>query len=331
MPADEAVPVTAPCKICKEDVTFKVRRAWIKGCKNYPYEHQYIHRNQLEPEKPEHCLTVYIDQDYRVRDHFTSPNVTVARREAARIDPLVRMTERQALCAVYAETLRARLHERLTRGPASEEDLLEELEGEEGFELGKFNWLVTPLLKAGLVKTGWSEDLGGRRVECFFLVEDFLALRVPSAIPGKLVAPFAKVKTWEELRLAASAEVRGRLLAADGSAREAEVWAETDLCLSLLADPEVSGALEALERGPAPRGRGEFSEAVGEKVEGALIATRAKGRGGEAWLPLLEVKVKRFVPEYMLPRLVNLLRAGEISRAMYDAHLGLLYEAAGKG
>lgn len=307
------------CSECKKNVELKVSKTLAQNRDYYPFEYINVHGD------PEHALMIFLDAHLTVRDVMVYLDVALAKRKQREISQLVRMSEEEALLSIYQDPLRLKIFQLLTEGPMSEYELIEELEKEPNFEEKNFNTLILPLIKSELLITKWINETF---FECYFLIKDFMAIRIPFEIPEDKFSQqlVNKSKTLYDHYLNARNEFfkdfGQRMLNNNDERIE-----ETKFCLEILSELKIVKALRALREGP--KSLKALLELTDKKVIKKLvdqnIVFEAKNKDKTFYFLMADLKVIKFTPKYLVSTISEKYQKRNITFEMANTHLDLLY------
>ncbi|MFX0102013.1 MAG: hypothetical protein ACFFCS_20780, partial [Candidatus Hodarchaeota archaeon] len=152
--------IMAECTACDKMVAVNVPADAAEGKDYYPFEYIDIHGD------PEHALMLFLDRNLNLRDSMVYTNLRIAKEKGKEFQKLTRMTENEALAAIYEDPLRLKVFLLLTEGPKKTDDIIDALKKEKDFKESDFNFLILPLIKIGMVKSSWLKETFS---ECYFL------------------------------------------------------------------------------------------------------------------------------------------------------------------
>ncbi len=310
------------CSYCKQRIEIEVSEDIVKDREYYPFEYINVHGS------PEHALMLFLDQNLSVRDTMVYDDLNIAKQQKEEFASITRMSEIDAFASIYSDQLRLKLFNILMEGPITEDLLLEKLEKEKDFEVQKFNLLILPFRKTGLLTTSY---LFETFFECYFLINDFIVLRSPSQITINSISEENKFSPYVDLYLNKIKEVFNeyyiKFLSNHGKQLE-----EIKLGLQLLTNDDLERVIRALRHGPKPRR--ELSELVNPEQIQELIDNNIVmklGTNDDAYYALIcDIKVEKFTPKYLLNAISTKLKNKEISLEMAKKHLELLNKSVSK-
>ena len=307
------------CSDCRKNIHIEVPYNLADNRDYYPFEYINIHGS------PEHALMIFFDAHLSIRDAMVYQDIAFAKKQEKEFTNLVRMSENEALLSIYSDQLRLKLYKLLINGPMTEEGLIQDLSEEIAFQDQNFNTLILPLIKSGLVRVRWISETF---FECYFLMKDFLALRVPFKNPirensennfNKSINVLFSKKQSKFFQ-----EYRRKLL----TNKEAQIE-ETKNCLEILTNSDYFRIIRALRLGT--KTLDELLESVELKAIKDLvyknIIFEAKDKLTTYYTLICDIKVSKFIPTYMLNTITQKYKNREISYEMAKTHLDLLYES----
>jgi hypothetical protein len=311
--------IVVDCSYCKDRIEIEVPVDIVKNREYYPFEYINVHGS------PEHALMLFLDQHLTVRDTMVYDDLNIAKQQKAEFASITRMSEIDAFASIYSDPLRSKLFEILMGGPITEDVLLEKLEEEEDFEVQKFNLLVLPLRKTGLLTTSY---LFETFFECYFLINDFLILRIPSQINLNSISKDIRFSPFIDSYINKVNEVFNDYYLKFLSNKEKQLE-EIKLGLEILTNDDLEKVIRVLRNGP--HSSKELSELVNidplqELIDNNIVMKL--GSNGETYYALLsDIKVEKFTPKYLLNAISTKLKNQEISLEMAKKHLELLNKA----
>ena len=311
--------VYTECGACKGTVQILIPTDIAEGHDHYPFEYIDLHGS------PEHALMLFLDRNLQVRGTKVYADLKVARKEGKQYESLNRMSDVEILALIYNDPIRFKIFTALTEGPKTDADLIKILKNENGFQENAFSMLIMPFIRADIVKVSW---LRGNSLECYYLVRDFLAIRIPAILVTKKIL---KSKDFKEIRgmyLSQQKEVlssyKGEMLS--GLAVKNR---ETRLALKYLNEMDYRKTFRELRYEPLARKKA--LELLDEHIVDELVLNKFLAElkvNGEIYYALLcDVKIEKFEPKYIIPSIVNQVNNKEITREMALTHLDLLLEA----
>jgi hypothetical protein len=184
---------------------------------------------------------------------------------------------------------------------------------------------VLPLRKTGLLTTSYLYETF---FESFFLIKDFLVIRVPSQITTKRISKDNKLKPYADAYKSRRNEVFREYYKMYLSNKEKQNEI-IKLDLKILADRDLEKIIRELRNGP------QSSEKLSELAKSELIEKLINynivmklGAKGETYYALLaDIKVEKFAPKYLLNAISTKLKYKEISLEIATKHLELLFKS----
>ncbi len=314
--------LTVDCSICKKRIEIEVSVDIAKNREYYPFEYINVHGS------PEHALMIFLDQNLSVRDVMAYQDLNIAKQQKEEFASIVRMSETEAFVSIYTDPLRLKLLMILTEGPLTEEELFEKLEKEKDFQLQKFNLLILPFRKTGLISTSYLYETF---YECYFLIKDFLALRIPSKINIDTMSNDVKFKPYAQSYLKKVDEIFNEYRKNILLDKEKQLKEIND-SLEIIINNEFEKILRILRVNP--QSRKQLLASVDMKYINELIKKNMvfefKIDGDYYYSLLYDVKIRKFTPKYLLKAISDKLKKKEISSEMAKKHLDLLYESERK-
>ena len=320
--------VYANCSICKSQLTIELSTDIAKDREFYPFEYINIHGN------PEHALMLFLDQNLAIRESIAYKDLSIAQKKKIQYQTLINMPEIDALAAIYDDALCLRLYTWLTNGPYTEEGLVEQLKKENSiyatfFDVEeKFNSLIMPLIRTGLVKTSWLE---GGSTQCYFLVKDFIALRTSLKYIAETLSSQPEFKSFMHSYFEALNESMRKyrqIFSSDGNAKANEIH----LCLKLRSTLKYLKIFNLLHNGPQTSE--QLSEIADKEELQDLIdkgfIMKLKTKAETYYILLNDIRIKKFTPQYLINPIAKRLVNKEITREMALKHLEFLYESENK-
>ena len=311
--------IYANCSMCRASIAIEVPEDIAKNREIYPFEYIDIHGD------PEHALMLFLDQNLSVRDSIVYKDLKIAQQKGKQFQKLIRMSEIDALAAIYMEPLRLQIFKILTEGPQLEEDLLDLLKNDENFREEEFNMLMLPLIKTELVKSSWLKE---SFQVCYFLIKDFSVFRVPSKIVSKIVAEDKKFKPYNEVYKKKVNEVLLHFKQKFLSSKESQIE-EIRLCLELRSTLKYMELL--FELGKGPQTLEHLSEFIDNGTLRELIekdfVMELNTKTDTYYVLLTDIKIKKFTPKYLVNAIANKLNNDEITHETAMKQLEFLYES----
>jgi len=314
--------ITVNCEICEKKISVEIDPSIVKEKDYFPFEYIHIHG------KPEHAVMLFIDKNLVCRDTVVYRDLAIAKKQKEEFKSLVRMSELDTLMSIYSDPIRLRVFDLLRREPMLEEDLIEALKEDPSFAEQNFNMLMLPFEKTGIVKSSWLSDSFS---ECYFIVRDFVAMRVPSDIAINNVT--AAIQDYEfynqyvESITEMFSNYRKRFMSSEAN-RVKEILD----CFNILKDQKKMAAIKSLQARPK-----ELKELKGVATKSYLnslirdgLVTELKYKKRAFYALMCDVKVRIFAPRYIVSNLINGLKEKSISRDIAMKHFNLLYEVDAK-
>ena len=205
----------------------------------------------------------------------------------------------------------------------TEEGLIQDLSKEITFQDHNFNTLVLPLIKSGLVRVRWISETF---FECYFLIKDFLALRVPFKNPENSEKSDKKSINglYSKKQDKFFQEYRRKIL----TNKEVQIE-ETKNCLEIVTNSDYFRIIRELRMGT--KTLEELLEFVELKAIKDLvyknIIFEAKDKLTTYYTLISDIKVRKFTPTYLLNKISQKYKNRAISYEMAKTHLDLLYES----
>jgi hypothetical protein len=290
-----------------------------KNRKYYPFEYIDIHGD------PEHALMLFLDQNLALRDTVAYSDLRIVSKRKSEYESVLKMSELDSLAAIYRDPLRYQLFKRLTEGPCTEEELIEDLKKNEGFVEEDLNMLMLPLIRIGLVKTGWLQttfQMG------YFLVRDFCVLRTPAKVVMRIFKEVEEYKPFKDLYFQRTKEVLAKYKT-DYLSNPNNQTQETRLCLDIRSQLKYLTIYNALWGGPVSKDElsPELDQtALKELIEKEFI-TEIKTKSDTFYALTTNIKVKKFIPKYLINQIAQKLEKNEISQEMALQHINYLSDA----
>jgi hypothetical protein len=311
--------IYATCPLCQnKTITIEVNENLAENQEYYPFEYLNIHGD------PPHALMLFLDKNFSVRDTMPYEDIDIAKAQKKEFSSMVRMSEVDTLASIYNEPLRLKILQLLTEGGATENEIIEFLSNQPKFDPQQFNVLILPFIKAKLVETSW---LQVSRYQCFYLVKDFIALKVPSKLTEKAFKEDSKFKRYYDSYIKKREEVFKNYKSRFFSNEMSRII-EIQICFNILTNYEHEKIIRRLRFGPLEKE--ELLKEAKKKDIHDLIEKKViwgfEVKGTKYLALLSNIVIKRFTPKYLLDVIPQKLENDEISLEMAETHLDLLYE-----
>jgi hypothetical protein len=308
------------CQICKKNVQIMIPADLAQTKAFFPFPYIDIHGD------PEHALMMFLDANLSVRNSTAFMDLKIAKEKGNEFAALNKMTETEAFLSIYSNPTRFQLYSLLLEGPSTENALLEALKKDESFNEANFSFLTIPLIKTGIVKSGWLKE---NFQECYYLTQDFLILRVPHRITFKAFQkdPLFSSASEEYFKLYTKTftEYKHNYLS---SLIDRKMLIQQDI--KLLTSPASRKIVHELYSGPKLKCevlRSNDVQALDDLVKKNVIVEFSLNNTQYEAL-LYDAKVVKFFPEQMIRNIHNKLQEKEITIEMARTHLGMLFEAS---
>ena len=185
--------------------------------------------------------------------------------------------------------------------------------------------LILPLIKTGLVKTMWLQDTFQMG---YFLINDFSVFRTSSKMTSNTFLRDNQFKPYSQIYFNHLNEVIKKYAQNFISSADFKLK-ETHICLQFRSTLKYLKIFNLLRNGP--RSSEEIlkiadKSAIEELFENDFI-TLIRTKTDEYYALLFEIRLKKFVPKYLLYIITQKLAKNEITKEMAFKHLDFLYHA----
>jgi hypothetical protein len=305
------------CSFCNSQIELEIPVELAQNREYYPFEYIDIHGS------PQHALMLFLDKHLALRDTMVYTDLSTAKSHVKEFAALVRMSEDEALASIYTDPLRFKILKTLSNGPKIEEELIDILREEKNFHIQNFNTLMIPFIKMGLVKTGW---LHNTFYECYFLVQDFLIIRIPAKTIINIVLILYDLNLTSDryfIELEKTFQEYQQLYTSNMDNRMEEI----KFYFELLNNKEYTGLMGILRKdivSPEKINSEEHRKILQELIDRNFV-TEFEANNKKYYALLCDIKIKKFTPNYLLTNISKKLENKEISQEMALKHLDLLY------
>ncbi|MBN2156850.1 MAG: hypothetical protein JW776_12475 [Candidatus Lokiarchaeota archaeon] len=312
--------ISAFCNICDKQVEVIVPADLAEDRESYPFGYVDVHGD------PQHALMLFLDYHLNVRDARSYSDVKIAREKNREIQVLNRMTELEALNAIYNDPLRYEIYKNLRNGPLKDDELFKIMSEMQDFSQAEFNLLLIPLIRAGLIQFNFLKNTFH---EVYYLVGDFIVFRIPSKLTDKYLSTNEKflqyhseykksVKQFLTIYKTRVTDDPGFLLR------------EMQMGMSILSDFKYQKLFYELRKKPLTMEQIlEFAE---EEIVNKLLSNRylrkIETKPEPHYVIFTDVKLKRFIPKYLVNIVMDKMERKQINQEIAITQLDHLYNAS---
>jgi hypothetical protein len=307
------------CPLCQnKTITIEVKEDLAENQEYYPFEYLNIHGD------PPHALMLFLDRNLSVRDSMPYDDIDIAKAQKKEFSSMVRMSEVDTLASIYNEPLRLKILKLLTKGGVTENEIIEFLSKQPKFDPQQFNVLILPFIKAELVETSW---LQVSRYQCYYLVKDFIALKVPSKLTEKAFKEDSKFRRSYDSYIKKREEIFKNYKSRFFSNEMSRII-EIQICFNILTNYEYEKIIRRIRFGPIKKEellKDAKKEDIQDLIEKKIIWD-FEVKGTNYCALLCDIVIKKFTPKYLLDIIPQKLKNEETSLEMAKTHLDFLYE-----
>lgn len=314
--------ISAFCSICDKQIDVVVPADLAEDRESYPFGYVDVHQSEGHPQ---HALMLFLDYHLNVRDAKAYSDIKIAKEKNREIQVLNRMTEIEALNAIYNDPLRYEIYKNLRNGPLKDDELFKIMREMQDFSQAEFNLLLIPLIRAGLIEFSFMKNSFH---EVYFLTGDFIVFRIPSRLTmnylekeenftqhyGEYTKAVKQFLTMYKTRIT---DDPGFLLR------------EMQMGMSILSDFKYQKVYYELRKKPLTKA--ELIEIADEEIIDKLVSNRylrkLDTKPEPYYVIFTDVKLKRFIPKYLINVIKDKLERQQISMEIAQTQLQYLYDS----
>ena len=311
--------ISAFCNICNKQVDVIVPADLAEDRDSYPFGYVDVHGD------PQHALMLFLDYQLNVRDARAYSDVKIAKEKNREIQVLNKMTEIEALNAIYNDPLRYEIYKNLREGPLKDDELFKIMSEMQNFSEAEFNLLLIPLIRAGLIKFNFMKNSFH---EVYYLTGDFIVFRIPSKLTEKYLSTDEK---FLEFHGEYTKSVRQFLTMYKTRITDDPgfLLREMQMGMNILSDFKYQKLYYELRKKPLTMT--ELREFADEVVIEQLVSNRylrkLETKPEPHYVIFTDVKLKRFIPKYLVNIVTDKLERKQITKEIAETQLEYLYNS----
>jgi hypothetical protein len=311
--------IAAFCSICDKQVDVVVPADLAEERESYPFGYVDVHG------EPQHALMLFLDYQLNVRDAKAYSDIKIAKEKNREIQVLNRMTEIEALNAIYNDPLRYEIYKNLRNGPLKDDELFKIMREMQDFSQAEFNLLLIPLIRAGLIEFSFMKNSFH---EVYFLTGDFIVFRIPSRLTMNYLEKNEKYKQYYgEYTKAVKQFItiyKTRITDDPGF-----LLREMQMGMNILSDYKYQKIYYELRKKPLTKT--ELLEFAEEELINTLVSNRylrkIDAKPEPVYVIFTDVKLKRFIPKYLINVIQDKLERKQINTEIAQTQLQYLYDS----
>jgi DNA-binding transcriptional ArsR family regulator len=311
--------ITAFCSICDKQVDVIVPADLAEDRESYPFGYVDVHG------EPQHALMLFLDYQLNVRDAKAYTDIKIAKEKNREIQTLNRMTEIEALNAIYNDPLRYEIYKNLRNGPLKDDELFKIMREMQDFSQAEFNLLLIPLIRAGLIEFSFMKNSFH---EVYFLTGDFIVFRIPSRLTMNFLEKSEKYKQYYgEYTKAVNQFIT--IYKTRVTDDPSFLLREMQMGMNILSDYKYQKIYYELRKKPLTIT--ELLEFSDEEIINTLVSNRylrkIDAKPEPIYVIFTDVKLKRFIPKYLVNVIQDKLERKQINTEIAQTQLQYLYDS----
>ncbi len=314
--------ISAFCNICDKQVDVIVPADLAEDRESYPFGYVDVHG------EPQHALMLFLDAQLNVRDAMAHSDVKIAKEKNREIQVLNRMTEIEALNAIYNDPLRYEIYKNLRDGPLKDDELFKIMRDMQDFSQAEFNLLLIPLIRAGLIQFNFLKNTFH---EVYYLVGDFIVFRIPSKLTDNNLSSNEKFKQYHG-EYAKSVRQYLTMYKTRVTDDPGFLLREMQMGMNILSNYKYQKIFYELRKKPLTLT--ELKEFVDEEILEKLLSNRylrkIDTKPEPHYVIFTDVKLKRFIPKYLINVIKDKMERKQITKEIAETQLDYLYNSTFK-
>ena len=314
--------IVAFCSICDKQVDVVVPADLAEDRESYPFGYVDVHTSEGHPQ---HALMLFLDYQLNVRDAKGYSDIKIAKEKNREINILNRMTETEALNAIYNDPLRYEIYKNLRNGPLKDDELFKIMREMQDFSQAEFNLLLIPLIRAGLIEFSFTKNSFS---EVYYLVGDFIVFRIPSRLTMNALEKdkkfLSEVGTYNKAVRQYLTMYKTRITDDPGF-----LLREMQMGMTILSDFKYQKVYYELRKKPLTMS--ELLEFADEEIINKLVSNRYVRKldikPEPHYVIFTDVKLKRFIPKYLINVIKDKIERKQITMEIAQAQLEYLYNS----
>lgn len=310
------------CGICDKEVDVVVPADLAEDRESYPFGYVDVHTSEGHPQ---HALMLFLDYQLNVRDAKAYSDIKIAKEKNREIQVLNRMTEIEALNAIYNDPLRYEIYKNLRNGPLKDDELFKIMRDMQDFSQAEFNLLLIPLIRAGLIQFSFMKNSFH---EVYFLTGDFIVFRIPSKLTDNYLSSTDKFQQFHGEYGKAVRQFltmyKTRITDDPGF-----LLREMQTGMKILSDFKYQKVYYELRKKPLTLT--ELLEFADEDIINNLLSNRylrkLETEPEPIYVIFTDVKLKRFIPRYLVNVIKDKIERQQISMEIAQTQLDYLYNS----